>query len=243
MMCTNSICVGGWAEHGQNTGGYYKCNRYDSNESNNPEATAAQKAKAGLDRYLHYYQRYHGHDSALKFANTLREQVERKMVAQQENAGKSLNPSTSNPSGAAASATGSSSLGTVWIDVQFLKQAAEQVIDCRRVLKYTYVLGFFLADHTPEKQLFEYHQEMLEKHTEVLHEFTEKPFDQIDRSMVVNETRVVQNFMASLLTSLSGGVVRLDDTTTFPNTFATSSSSTATTTNNSKTATPPVKAK
>lgn len=28
-----------------------------------------------------------------------------------------------------------------WIDVQFLKQAAEQVIDCRRVLKYTYVLG------------------------------------------------------------------------------------------------------
>lgn len=33
-----------------------------------------------------------------------------------------------------------------------------QVIDCRRVLKYTYVLGFFLADHSPEKQLFEHHQ-------------------------------------------------------------------------------------
>lgn len=193
--------LGGWAEHGQNTGGYYKCNRYNDVDSSNPDQSAIQKAKAGLDRYLHYYQRYHGHDSALKFANSLREQVERKMVAQQEGSNKPGLILTTGPTG--------------WIDVQFLKQAAEQVIDCRRVLKYTYVLGYFLTDNTPEKQLFEYHQEMLEKHTEVLHEFTEKPFEQIDRAMVVNETRVVQNFMTSLLSSLSGGLVRLDDTLAF----------------------------
>jgi len=54
-------------------------------------------------RYLHYYQRYHGHDSALKFAATQRAQAEARMVEQQE-AQKSS-----------------------WIDVQFLKQAAEQV--------------------------------------------------------------------------------------------------------------------
>lgn len=216
------ICMGGWAEHGQTTGGYYKCNRYDADTSN-PEASAIQKAKAGLDRYLHYYQRYHGHDSALKFANTLREQVERKMVAQQENVGKlSSSVDSSATSGGTANGIGNTITNTGWIDVQFLKQAAEQVIDCRRVLKYTYVLGYFLIDSTPEKQLFEYHQEMLEKHTEVLHEFTEKPFDQIDRSTVVNETRVVQNFMTSLLSSLSGGLVRLDDTTSFPVSFVTS---------------------
>ena len=56
-------------------------------------------------RYLHYYQRYHGHDSALKFAAAQRAQAEARMVEQQE-AQKSS-----------------------WIDVQFLKQAAEQVRD------------------------------------------------------------------------------------------------------------------
>jgi len=29
--------------------------------------------------------------------------------------------------------------GSPWIDVQFLKNAMEQLIECRRVLKYTYV--------------------------------------------------------------------------------------------------------
>ena len=56
-----------------------------------------------------------------------------------------------------------------WIDVEFLKQANEQLIECRRVLKYTYVLGYFLDDNTAVKQLFEHQQEMLEKNTETLH--------------------------------------------------------------------------
>jgi ariadne-1 len=74
---------------------------------------------------------------------------------------------------------------SAWIDVQFLRQAAEQVIECRRVLKYTYVLGYFLRDGTPDKQLFEHHQEMLEKNTERLHECTEQPLETIDRTQVV----------------------------------------------------------
>jgi ariadne-1 len=101
------ICMGDWAQHGQNTGGYYKCNKYD------PTVTAdstVERAKAELDRYLHYYQRYHGHDSALKFASKQREEAEVRMTHLQE-AEKSA-----------------------WIDVQFIKQAVEQVrrsaIDC-----------------------------------------------------------------------------------------------------------------
>jgi ariadne-1 len=43
------ICMGTWSEHGQGTGGFYKCNRYENNEINS-QVTAAQKAKAELDR-------------------------------------------------------------------------------------------------------------------------------------------------------------------------------------------------
>jgi ariadne-1 len=171
-------------DHGQTTGGFYRCNRYDAGKP--PEgSTEKQRAKLELDRYLHYYQRFHGHDSALKFAAGQREQAERKMVERQE------------------------AHRSTWIDVQFLKHAAEQVIDCRRVLKYTYVLGYFLEDASPEKQLFEHHQELLEKNTEKLHEYTEQALDAIDRTQVVNLTRVTERFMASLLASMAGGVVNL----------------------------------
>lgn len=181
------ICMGNWQEHGQNTGGFYKCNRYDPSEVSST-VSAAQKAKQELDRYLHYYQRYHGHDQGLKYASKQREAAEAKMIEQQQQKGSS------------------------WMDVQFLYQAAEQVIDCRRVLKYTYCLGFFLLDGTPEKKLFEYQQEMLEKNVEKLHEYTEKPVLQVDRTQVVNLTRVTEKFLASLLQSMTGGIVRLDET-------------------------------
>lgn len=120
------VVTGNWTEHSQVTGGFYKCNRYEAGKQD-ASATAAQKAKAELDRYLHYYQRFHGHDSALKFASGQREQAERRMVERQE------------------------AHRSSWIDVQFLQQAAEQVIDCRRVLKYTYVLGYFLEDDSQVK--------------------------------------------------------------------------------------------
>ena len=52
-------CSGSWSDHGQSTGGFYKCNRFDSSATSpglNQHLTAAQRAKAELDRYLHYYQ-------------------------------------------------------------------------------------------------------------------------------------------------------------------------------------------
>lgn len=172
------ICSGDWSDHGQNTGGFYKCNRYEGDKIDQ-SSTAIQKAKAELDRYLHFYQRYHGHDHALKFASTQREGAERKMLEQQE--------------------THKSS----WIDVQFLKQAVEQVIESRRLLKYTYVYAFFLDEDAPEKGLFEHHQEMLEKNTDRLQECTEGSLCKIDKTQVINMTRVTENFLKSLLESIA----------------------------------------
>lgn len=73
-----------------------------------------------------------------------------------------------------------------------MKSAVEQVIASRTVLKYSYVLGFYLCNDISNynkiqdqcsislktlesaKQLFEYQQEMLEKNTELLSELTEE---------------------------------------------------------------------
>jgi ariadne-1 len=174
------MCMGAWGQHDQATGGYYKCNRYDPNK---PADGDESRAKQELDRYLHYYRRYHGHEDSLKYAQKDRVKAEQRMLERQE------------------------SDKSTWMEVQFLKNATDQVIECRRVLKYTYVLGFYLDDASPDKTLFEHHQEMLEKHTEMLHGLTETSVEKLDSSHVVNVTRITEKFLAGLLATCQGGYI------------------------------------
>jgi ariadne-1 len=58
------VCDGSWVDHGNHTGGYYKCNKYDPKKKSSGKG-AQDEAKAELDRYLHYYQRYHNHDQVM----------------------------------------------------------------------------------------------------------------------------------------------------------------------------------
>jgi ariadne-1 len=169
-----------WHKHGSSTGGYYKCNRFDA--QNVASDSDAARAKAELDRYLHYYQRFANHSEAGKFAQRMREGTEARMVELQASHGESS-----------------------WIDVQFLNAATEQLIECRRVLKYTYVFGYYLPAGK-EKNLFEYLQENLEKNTEHLTGLSEMPLDKMNRAEIVNYTRVTETFLRNLLTGVEDGL-------------------------------------
>merc|ERR1719219_3154615 len=103
------------------------------------------KAKQELDRFFHYYHRFHNHDQAKQYAAKISAGVQQTMS-------KLHRQDTSSS----------------WIGVQFLKDAADEVQSSRRLLKYTYVYGFWLKDG-PEKELFEFLQQNLEKNTEHLH--------------------------------------------------------------------------
>lgn len=173
--------MGNWTEHGANTGGYYKCNKFDPNTSGDDNSDAA-KAKRELDRYLHYYKRFHAHDQAQKFAKKSLKETEARMVTLQEQ-----------------------NLDTVWTDVEFLKTANEQLVECRKVLKYTYAYAYYLED-VDKRTRFEYHQEMLERFTENLSELSEKPLPEMNRTEVVNQTRVVDRFMKSILKYVEDGM-------------------------------------
>jgi ariadne-1 len=178
--------MGDWNDHGANTGGYYKCNRYDSKGGpGGPEDQSdAAKAKRELDRYLHYYKRYHAHSEAQKFAKKQLKETEARMVLLQE-----------------------SSDDAKWSDVEFLKAANEQLVECRRVLKYTYVYAYYMdTGDAMQKERFEHHQEMLERFTENLSELSEKPLNEMDRTDVVNQTRVVDRFMKNILRYVDDGL-------------------------------------
>jgi len=174
--------MGDWQEHGANTGGNYNCNRFDQNNPDGDMSDTA-KAKRELDRYLHYYKRYHAHDEAQGFAEKQLKEMESRMASQLE-----------------ANADGA------WIDVEFLKAANELLIDCRRVLKYTYVFAYYFGGKGMQRERFEHHQEMLERFTENLSELAEKPLAEVKRTDVVNQTRVVANFMHNILQYVDEGM-------------------------------------
>lgn len=135
-----------------------------------------------LDKYLFYYSRYSNHEASGRFAVKQRKETEEKMKDLAAGFGDGLG----------------------WDDVSFLETATETLIECRRVLKYTYVVGYYMDDG-PEKVLFEHLQEQLERATEHLAELTEVPFEKIDRSDVINYSRVTKQFLNHLLEGVEEG--------------------------------------
>lgn len=178
------VCHGDWKLHGNHTGGYYKCNVWDPKAHQKADGGSAESAKEQLNRYLHYYQRFHNHDASKKFAEKQKALTDSRMQSLHAKSG-----------GDAA-----------WIDFQFLAAATQQVLECRNVLKYTYVFAYYLEDG-PEKTLFEYLQQQLESTTEHLSELSElPPLDKLDRAQIVNYTRITGQFMQNLLTGVQTGL-------------------------------------
>jgi len=168
--------------HGNQTGGFYKCNRYDPKKKDPTKGEKAE-AKAELDRYLFYYQRFHNHDQSKKIAEKQRANQEKRMAELQTKEKEK----------------------TTWMDVQFLRSATEQVFECRRILKFTYVFAYYIKDG-PEKTLFEYLQQELEKTTEHLSELSEGPLEKMNRTEVANYTGVTQKFLQNLLDGVTNGL-------------------------------------
>ncbi|TQD71608.1 hypothetical protein C1H46_042859 [Malus baccata] len=55
------LCLGSWVEHGERTGGFYACNRYEAAKQEGAYDEAERRremAKNSLERYTHYYERW-----------------------------------------------------------------------------------------------------------------------------------------------------------------------------------------
>lgn len=86
-MCTHEfcwLCCGKWSEHGQKTGGYYNCNKYDELKGKGDKVITAEEkrmndAKSELDKYMFYFERYNNHDKAEKHARTLKPVIKAKI--------------------------------------------------------------------------------------------------------------------------------------------------------------------
>lgn len=184
------LCRGPWTEHGSATGGYYQCNKYDASVAKQ-EDLKANDVKTELETYMFYFHRYESHKNAGKIADQQRKNC---LKREQQILDKFDVRSQ---------------------DTKFLSEATEQLIANRRVLQYSYVMGYYLdKSKQAEKNLFEYLQEDLEKHTNHLSELYEQNIETIAdyhafmkwKEEVTNYTRVTKKFLDNFLEGTAEGL-------------------------------------
>jgi ariadne-1 len=74
-------------------------------------------------------------------------------------------------------------------EVKYIQDATDVLLQCRLVLKYSYIVGYFMPEDKITRNLFEFQQEVLEKTAEQLSEALEATEEKIK---VVNLTRLAE---------------------------------------------------
>ena len=147
------------------------CNKYDVEN-----ADKARQEAFDLQRFIHFCDRYDAHDKGQQFAEKEFRLLEQKLNSETEELQEV--DSASRP--------------------YILKSVFNQIVMCRRVLKYTYVCGYYLEYRN---ELFEDNQGLLESFTERLSEQSEKPeheFDVIEANQLVQAVRKYAQNMQGL---------------------------------------------
>ncbi|KAF2322250.1 hypothetical protein P3X46_010523 [Hevea brasiliensis] len=196
------LCLGEWKSHGD----YYSCNAYEKAKRDgdyDEENQKKQMAKNLVERYIHYYERW---------------------IANQSSRKKAL-----------ADLNGVKAVHMVKLSDVYQKPASQlkgieeawlQIVECRRVLKWSYVFGYCLPEkEEAKKNLFEYLQGQAESGLERLHQCAEeelKPFIADYENLpsaeefhdyylkLVNLTNVTKNFFENLVRGLQSVLDAVD---------------------------------
>ncbi|XP_052199291.1 probable E3 ubiquitin-protein ligase ARI8 isoform X2 [Diospyros lotus] len=149
------LCLGPWSDHGEKTGGFYACNRYESAKQEGAFDEAEKRrdmAKNSLERYTHYYERWA--TNQLSRQKALADLQQTQNVHLEQLSDKQRQPES---------------------QLKFIIEAWLQIVECRRVLKWTYAYGYYLPEHEhAKKQFFEYLQGEAESGLQRLHHCAEK---------------------------------------------------------------------
>ncbi|KAE8681893.1 putative E3 ubiquitin-protein ligase ARI8 [Hibiscus syriacus] len=197
------LCHGAWSEHGERTGGFYACNRYETAKQDGVYDEAEKRremAKNSLERYTHYYERWATNQSSRQKAVADLQQMQSVHLEK-------LSDIQCQPES----------------QLKFITEAWLQIVECRRVLKWTYAYGYYLPEHEHAKrQFFEYLQGEAESGLERLHQCAEKElqvylnaegpskdFNEF-RTKLAGLTSVTRNYFENLVRALENGLSDVD---------------------------------
>ncbi|KAL3581729.1 hypothetical protein D5086_016061 [Populus alba] len=194
------LCLGAWSDHGERTGGFYACNRYETAKQEGVYDEAEKRremAKNSLERYTHYYERWATNQTSRQKALADLQQMQNVHLEK-------LSDIQCQPES----------------QLKFIIEAWLQIVECRRVLKWTYAYGYYLPEHEHAKRLFfEYLQGEAESGLERLHQCAEKELqiylNAEGPSKDFNEFRtklagLTRNYFENLVRALENGLSDVD---------------------------------
>lgn len=168
------------------------CNRFVGNPQ--PEETSPLRQE--LLKYQHYYDRWAANEKSRQIALTDLGKVRNNHLKEI-----------------------SKLYGQPETQLEFLTEAWQQIVECRRVLKWTYAYGYYLAEDDDAKaKLFEYLQGQAESSLERFHDCAERELkifidpdelsDSFDdfRLNLIQLTGVTKNYFKNLVTALENGL-------------------------------------
>ncbi|KAG8390715.1 hypothetical protein BUALT_Bualt01G0112300 [Buddleja alternifolia] len=197
------LCLGAWSEHGEVTGGFYACNRYEAAKQEgvyDEEERRREMAKTSVEKYMHYYERWATNQSSRQRALENLHQMHKVHIHK-------LSDIQCQPES----------------QLKFIVESWQQIVECRRVLKWTYAYGYYLPEHeTAKKLFFEYLQGEAESGLERLHLCAEKEFQVYlnsegpskdfneFRTKLAGLTSVTKTFFENLVRALENGLSDVD---------------------------------
>jgi len=134
--------------------------------------------RAQLNKFMHFFSRYNSHEQSIMLEDKLNVAAQKIMKELFEK-------------------------GNSWIDAQFIKTATDTLMEARRMLKFTYVYGFYLPDHV-NRDIFEYLQADLEASVERLSGLLEAKGEK-EKLLIINTTEYVRQRQKNLLSGLMEG--------------------------------------
>ncbi|KAL5005870.1 hypothetical protein ScPMuIL_017028 [Solemya velum] len=187
------VCLDQWRRHNSSTGGYFKCNRYEAvkkveDQTTNiaTEAEAKNTRMQELNRFVHYYTRFKNHENSYKLEEPLLSTAKDKMMKLAE----AVTDST-----------------TANAETRFVEDAVHQLLRARRVLKWSYVYGYYLDGPGYKKIVFEFMQTELEECIELLSQMVNRLYLRTPRKKIIEQAHTVQRKRLEFITAIAKGLV------------------------------------
>ena len=174
------ICLGEWKPHGTS---WYKCEKFSPNELDKNKEKIKNNMKLELERFANYYERVQEEEIAIKYALKLSGKIDN-FKKQLENE-KHL-PHT---------------------ESLFLDDALRTVIECHKILKNTYIFGYYMKESNTTS-LYQHHQEMLRRNADLLHDkiemkyladiIAEENYEEFNKKFIVFKGEVLSLISATI---------------------------------------------
>ncbi|XP_047338421.1 probable E3 ubiquitin-protein ligase ARI8 [Impatiens glandulifera] len=192
------VCLGLWSDHEQRGDCYYSCNRYVAAKQEgvlDETEKSREMAKNSLERYTHYYQRWATNQLSRKKALADLHQMQNMQLIK-------LSDKLSQPDS----------------HLKSMIDAWTQIVECRRVLKWTYAYGFYLPLDGSKRVYFEFVQGLAESALERLHQCAEEnkqTYLKVDGTLsdcidfgtkLSGLTSITRNFFENLVGTLEKGM-------------------------------------